>query len=85
MDGSPEKSAQSSLTKHKFIDTEEHAHDWYGTVKNFRLSVTRIIEYGGTIQNFRIGVRDTVLIYVTQQDFTPEVITAVETPGDDSF
>ncbi|OQE03703.1 hypothetical protein PENSOL_c001G04889 [Penicillium solitum] len=73
MDGSPEKSAQFSLTKHKFIDTEEHAHDWYGTVKNFRLSVTRIIEYGGTIQNFRIG------------DFTPEVITAVETPGDDSF
>lgn len=23
--------------------------------------------------------------YYIQQDFTPEVITAVETPGDDSF
>ncbi|OQD71791.1 hypothetical protein PENPOL_c001G07937 [Penicillium polonicum] len=33
-------------SKHKSIDTEDHAHNWYAAIRNFRQGVTRIVEEG---------------------------------------
>ncbi|KAL2695039.1 hypothetical protein AAEP93_005823 [Penicillium crustosum] len=51
LDGSPERFADFSLSKHKSIDTEDHVHNWYGAIRSFRQSVTRHVEDGvrGTI------------------------------------
>ncbi|KXG51508.1 uncharacterized protein PGRI_089010 [Penicillium griseofulvum] len=51
LDGSPERFADFSSSKHKSADTEDHVHYWYGAIRSFRQSVTGIIEDGvrGTI------------------------------------
>ncbi|KAJ5209122.1 hypothetical protein N7449_003501 [Penicillium cf. viridicatum] len=46
LDGSPERFAQFSLSKHKSADTEDRVHHWYGAVQNFRRSVSRLVEQG---------------------------------------
>ncbi|KAJ5783439.1 uncharacterized protein N7518_009116 [Penicillium psychrosexuale] len=49
LDGSPERFADFSSSKHKSVDTENHVHHLYGAIRT--QSVTRIVEDGvrGTI------------------------------------
>ncbi|KAJ5478287.1 hypothetical protein N7530_003796 [Penicillium desertorum] len=44
LDGGPEKFAEFSMSKHKYIDTEDNVHFWYGAIQSFRQSVERIVE-----------------------------------------
>ncbi|KAJ9481741.1 hypothetical protein VN97_g11727 [Penicillium thymicola] len=46
LDGSPERFAQFSLSKHKSVDTGDRVHHWYGAAQNFRRSVSRLVEEG---------------------------------------
>ncbi|CAG8144166.1 unnamed protein product [Penicillium nalgiovense] len=41
-DGSPERFAAMSLSRHKSIGTEDRVHLWYGAVRAFQSNVTRI-------------------------------------------
>lgn len=51
LDGSPERVAQFSHSKHKSVDTEDRVHHWYGAVQNFRRSVSRLAEEGSLDSN----------------------------------
>jgi hypothetical protein len=48
-DGSPERFAAMSLSHHKSIGTEDRVHLWYGAVRAFRSSVTRIARDGVSV------------------------------------
>ncbi|KAJ5411105.1 uncharacterized protein N7487_005464 [Penicillium crustosum] len=63
--------------------TISHAYYWCGAIENFQWGVRgRGVP---SILNFRIEVRDAVLVYVTQEDSTPEMFAAVVNPGYDNF
>ncbi|KAJ5426132.1 hypothetical protein N7465_001202 [Penicillium sp. CMV-2018d] len=46
LDGSPDRFADFSLSKHRPTGTEDHVHNWYGAIVRFRRRVTEIVEEG---------------------------------------